>query len=249
MTLQLSLRTGIRDLLRKLGWRLSRLDVSRDYELKRLKFISDLDISVLIDVGANTGQYARHIRKQGYRGSIHSFEPFADAFSALEQAAASDAMWNLHHYALGDYDGQASLHISSFSPTNSLLQPTPSLIQGFPKAATVASQSVQIRRLDTICDALFARGLDRLMLKIDTQGSELSVLKGAADLLPEIRLLELELSFAPVYVGQPLFDEVYAFLRSHGFRIIALEPGYSDPLTEHVLQVDAILLNCAVEKA
>jgi hypothetical protein len=54
-------------------------------------------------------------------------------------------------------------------------------------------------------------------LKVDTQGAELSILKGAGDLLDSARVLEVEVEFNPIYKGQPLFSDVDTFLRDKGF--------------------------------
>jgi hypothetical protein len=81
-------------------------------------------------------------------------------------------------------------------------------------------------------------------LKIDTQGFELAVLRGAERSLEHCPLVELELSWVELYSGQPLFDEVHAWMKDHGYRPVSFEtgPGQVEARTGQTLQNDVIVL-------
>ena len=64
------------------------------------------------------------------------------------------------------------------------------------------------------------------LLKLDVQGAELLVLRGAEKSLPRVRLVFVEVSFRPIYEGSAVFADVYAFLRGHGFRMLSMEEGF-----------------------
>jgi hypothetical protein len=78
------------------------------------------------------------------------------------------------------------------------------------------------------------------VLKVDTQGYELGVLRGAARALDDVVLVEAELSLLPTYEAGPMFEDVVAFLAEHRFSPIAFEGVLDDLATGEMLQVDAI---------
>ena len=89
----------------------------------RLRLLDRLDISLVVDVGANVGQYAQSLRDRGYHEQIVSFEANPDAAALLRQAAAGDATWRVEGYALGARPGSSELHVTVDSLSTSLLKP------------------------------------------------------------------------------------------------------------------------------
>jgi hypothetical protein len=81
---------------------------------------------------------------------------------------------------------------------------------------------------------------ERVFLKVDVQGYELFVLQGALQALRQVRVVELELSFAPLYQGAPVFDEMMKYMEEHGFALVSLNHVFSDPKSDRLLQVDGI---------
>jgi hypothetical protein len=75
---------------------------------------------------------------------------------------------------------------------------------------------------------------------MDTQGSELDVLRGTKRLLGAMSLVEVELSLLPVYDSAPVFGDVHALLARHGFAPIAFEGVLDDTETGEMLQADGI---------
>jgi hypothetical protein len=78
-----------------------------------------------------------------------------------------------------------------------------------------------------------------LFLKIDTQGYEDRVLRGAVELLPRAVGLQLEMSLVSLYEGQRRFDEMYVELVGKGFELWSMSPAFVDPRSGRLLQVDA----------
>jgi FkbM family methyltransferase len=122
--------------------------------------------------------------------------------------------------ALSDRDGEATLHIAEEPGSSSLLEPAANVLErriGMAGMREVGRQSIQTTTL-----AAWARGagLARVDgLKLDVQGAELQVLKGAGALLDGVLALDLEVEFNPLYKDQPLFAEVDSFLRGRGFAL------------------------------
>lgn len=206
---------------------------------RRARLMAAHDVDLVIDVGANRGQYAAALRAAGYRGRIASFEPLAEPFAALAAAAARDGRWDTWQLALGARRAVAGVHVAEDSRNSSLLAVGPRHLRAVPDSRAVARETVEMERLDDVWPRLVG-GARRPYLKIDTQGYELEVLRGATASLGAIALVEAELSLVSTYDGGPLFGEVVGFLAGHGFSPLAFEGVLDDPDTGEMLQADAI---------
>lgn len=208
---------------------------------RRTRILADNQINVVVDAGAHVGDYALALRNAGYAGRIVSFEPLTAAFAALARSASNDVDWDVLQLALGEQDGTADLNVSGNPQSSSLLPMGDAHVASLPTSVYVATEVVKVKRLDAIW-AGFARGDERVWLKLDVQGFERHVIEGAKAILPLIQVIEVELSLVPLYEGQPLFREMIDYLDSLAFDLISLERGYTDRLSGHVLQVDGIFL-------
>jgi FkbM family methyltransferase len=206
---------------------------------RRARLMAAHDVDLVIDVGANRGQYAAALRAAGYRGRIASFEPLAEPYGALATAAAGDARWDAWRLALGARRAVAGVHVAEDSRNSSLLAVGPRHLRAVPDSRTVARETTEMQRLDDVWPRVVG-GARRPYLKIDTQGYELEVLRGATATLAAIALVEAELSLISTYDGGPLFADVVGFLAGHGFSPIAFEGVLDDPDTGEMLQADAI---------
>ena len=196
-------------------------------------------IELVFDVGANVGQYARSLRRMGYRGKIISFEPVRSVFEKLERKSKNDPHWCVRNMALGDQDGYAEINISRHSESSSMLPMLSSHTDVAPESAYMGKERITIRRLDSVIDEL-NDNLDNSCLKVDTQGFEGQVLDGAKNALSKVRLVQLEMSLVPLYAGESLFLDLTDRLLREGYKLVALEPGLSSPATGKLLQVDGI---------
>lgn len=199
------------------------------------------EIDLVLDVGANKGQFASEVRDSGFAGEMVSFEPLADAYAALQQASRKDAKWTTHNCAIGDYEGQITINVAANSVSSSILPMLHAHEQAAPKSVYKSMQSVELRTLDALAPQYLAKGKN-IFLKIDTQGFEWAVLGGAGQLLPVVRVVLVELSLIPLYEGQHLWKEVMAFLEARGFTLWALQPGFTSPETGRMLQMDGIFV-------
>ena len=199
-------------------------------------------ITCVLDVGANTGQYATYLRRSGYLGRIISFEPQAAAHAALRKAADGDADWAVAPaMALGEADGQATLHVSAESDMSSFHEFDPDFLATSPTSRYVSREEVQVRRLDSVFDGIVAAE-DRPFLKIDTQGHEAGVLDGADGVLRRLAGIQLEMSLVPVYRGEAPFDALMARMQSAGFVPALFIPGYYSRHLGRMLQVDGVFV-------
>lgn len=216
-----------------------RFDLAGHYLVKRKTLLDLYRIDIVLDVGANTGQYAELLRAIGYAGRIASFEPLQAAFKTLSRNAKDDRGWSAFNYALGDYNGTAKINIAGNSYSSSLLEMLPAHLASAPESQYVGSEEVRIRTLDAVFEETCTEG-DNVYLKIDAQGFEKQVLDGAALSLPHIDTIQIEMSLVPLYRDQPLFGDIFGFLTDKGYRPVQFEPGFADANSQRLLQVDGI---------
>jgi FkbM family methyltransferase len=213
---------------------------------RRIALMRQRGISLVLDVGANTGQYGTWLRKSGFRGRIVSFEPLSDAFALLQRTASKDPLWECHNIGISDVEGTAIINISANSYSSSFLPIGTRSVQIEPGIAYVGRQEARLRRLDDMIEGI-ARSNEAIYLKIDTQGYELKVLKGALKTIKRVQLIQLETAFSEGYQGQPLIEDVIRFLRKLKYRIVSIEPGWEDFKTAEMLEADMILARAGVE--
>ena len=109
-------------------------------------------------------------------------------------------------------------------------------MEGAPRARYVSTETVPIVTLD---ETNYAPIGANALLKIDTQGFELEVLNGAAELLKKIQGVQLEMSLTPMYEGAPSFQALHDYMSERGFELWGLDSVFSDPKTRRLYQVDA----------
>jgi FkbM family methyltransferase len=197
------------------------------------------NITVVLDVGANTGQYSHELRKAGYKGLIISFEPLSEAFQKLSLKASHDKNWQVFNYALGEVNGKATIHVSKHSPSSSLLPMTKLHNDAAPGSEYIKEELIEIRTLDSVFPILDITD-ERIFLKVDTQGYEKNVLDGATVSLASIKGIQLELSATRLYQGEELYYSICRFVEERSFHLIRIIPGFSHSETRDMLQFDAL---------
>jgi FkbM family methyltransferase len=234
-----SLKDKLRSLFETAGFQANRTSVYTSQKLRHRLLFSQLHIDLIVDVGANTGQFAHHCRAAGYRGKIISFEPTAAAHAALLHSAASDPLWTVaDRMALGATGGETEIHIARNSYSSSILPMLDAHLSAAPNSAYLQTEKVPLRRLD---DVLAANAFDRtIFLKLDVQGYESHVLAGAPRLLAHTAAVQLEMSLLPLYEGETLMPQMHAKLAAQGFDLWDIEPSFRDQDTGRLLQIDGI---------
>lgn len=199
-------------------------------------------IELLLDVGANVGQYVKLARAEGYKGRIVSFEPLPDAHQMLLQNAKGDPLWTIHERcALGAVSGETEINISQNSVSSSLLPMLQAHASAAPASVYIGKAKTEVITLDAALNA-YRRKDERIFLKIDTQGFEREVLKGLCGNLRSVFAVQLELSVVPLYDGQDLYEHFFTYFESNGFVLWSLVPGFSDPQSGRLLQFDAVFV-------
>jgi FkbM family methyltransferase len=211
-------------------------------ERRPIDFIRSRNIDLVVDIGANLGQYGENLRKEGYAGWIASFEPTTAAFKALASRASSDRRWRALNMALGENEGTAEINVSESSVFSSILPQRSAATTFSSQAAVISVEAVRVARLDDIFAELPQS--KAAFLKIDTQGYERQVLLGASERLSHFAGVQMELPIIHLYEGTWRFHEAVAFMSERGFEISNMLPVNYDPGdTASLVEVDCIFRN------
>jgi FkbM family methyltransferase len=174
----------------------------------------------VVDVGASGGIDPRwRAFTPHFKGIL--FEPDPREYSRLRQA--SDANLIVLSAALSDTPGETEFHLCRKQQVSSVYRPNFSFITRFPDASRFDVVD-RIRVVtNTLDNELRSAGIGEVdFIKVDVQGFELAVLRGGREILNRVIGLEIEVEFAPMYEGQPLFADVDVFLRERGFELFDL---------------------------
>lgn len=218
---------------------------------KRLKTIlDDYQINIVLDVGANKGQFAEEIRQIGYGGRIISFEPISSAFDILKKLALNDPDWDVQKLALGKENGEQNIYVSDYSVFTSFLKSRSWSEEQFGQVSLGKKEETVVRRLDEVLSEM-VDNLDqaRIYLKMDTQGYDLEVFTGLGNSYESIFALQSEMSVIPIYDDMPHLTESIKFYEKAGFEIAGTYPVCLEKSTLRIIEFDCFMVNSRINKA
>ncbi len=236
----MNIKHAIRKLLWKIGYDIYKFAPNSHPIAQKRRMLREFKVNVVLDIGANTGQFAHQLIDDiGYKNRIISFEPLTSAFETLKKRARNIPNWEVFNLALGETDETKEINIASNSYSSSLLNMLPSHLQSAPESKYIGKETITVKRLDSIFNDLCS-DRDNIYMKIDTQGYEMKVLKGANKSLKSIDTVQIEMSLVPLYEGEILFNELYSYMIGMGYTLVAIDPVFYDKKTGQLLQVDGI---------
>jgi FkbM family methyltransferase len=215
------LRKAVKQLLRRAG-----IDIRFIPELgfdayADMRKLAATERPLVFDIGANRGQTIGHFRDAFAQPVIHAFEPDRDTFSALQRRCAGIPDLHLNNTALGARAESRTFLENTRDDMSSFLEPS---VDAW--GETAGRYPVDVSTVDDYCAA---HGIERIdILKSDTQGFDLDVLRGAQRMIDNgaIRLIFMEITFSDMYKGSPRFDEIYAFLADRRFKLVSFYDFY-----------------------
>jgi FkbM family methyltransferase len=179
------------------------------WDIERLATSRNLAIETFFDIGANTGQTSKRALSEFPAAKVIAFEPHPNAFAELSRLSTC-RRFSAHNIALSDRNGTASLFCND-NTRDSLVIAEPA----------VQSIEVNCLTLDSFCRREAIRRID--VLKTDTEGADLAVLRGAENMLASGSVRFVYTEFFHFYGGKPgtSLQQVADFLRPFGFHFIA----------------------------
>jgi FkbM family methyltransferase len=203
--------------------------------------LKKLEIDCVIDAGAHWGGFGTLLRDGGYAGQIVSFEPVTATFERLRERAAEDDSWAVHRLALGATSGTVTINVTGSTDFSSILEAGDLGARLWPERTVVADEEeVEVRRLDDVLGEVVPGNPTRLFLKMDTQGYDLEVFRGAAGCIESIRGLMSELSLQPIYRGMPHYLEALENYEQAGFAVTGMYPVSRDD-DWRVIEYDCVM--------
>lgn len=194
------------------------------------------EFMTVFDVGANTGQFGVQAREWWPEATIISFEPLGDVALQLTATAASDPRWQTYPMGLTDQAGVRQMHRNDTTVCSSLKEMADLHKKTYPFSANSQTEDCVFDVLDGYGELINSPAL----LKIDTQGSELDVLKGGENVLERFSTVMLEVSWMELYVGTPSFEAINTYLESFGFLHSYRADSMKHPKTGALLQSDEV---------
>ncbi|MCK9230066.1 MAG: FkbM family methyltransferase [Syntrophales bacterium] len=208
-----------------------------------IQLISLCRVDLVLDVGANTGAFAKKLRQEGYRSEIHSFEPVHQTFEILRKESRNDDLWHVYKLALGNSPGRQSINITASSDFASFLDPGSLGKELYKEVDLSGKETVDVSTVDDFLAAHIGDvSKKRIFLKMDTQGYDLKVFDGARRSVPHIVCMMSELSMIPIYAGMPHYHQALRHYEDHGFAITGLFP-VSRKEDMSLIEVDCTLIN------
>ncbi len=183
--------------------------------IEHREMLATLHCDLVLDVGANRGQFTLMARLIQPDVPVRAYEPMPDEATVFRAVHRSDGGISLHELALGDQPGSAELHVSRRADSSSLLPIGELQTRYFPSTKEVGTRRVTVAALDSLPSHWSTASC--ALLKLDVQGFELNVLRGATEALRHCSFVYVECSEVPLYLGQALRAEVEALLRDRGF--------------------------------
>lgn len=172
------------------------------------------DFRTVIDIGASRGQFALFSASRFPNARIISFEPLPEPRAKLIETLGDRV--EVRSVALGSEPGTVTMNVSRQDDSSSVLGIGQAQQENFPGTEAIGTADVAMETLDAALNGVPERPC---LLKIDVQGLELEVLRGAVETLAQVDEALIECSFVSLYEGQALADEVVAFALEHGLRL------------------------------
>ncbi len=226
MSLREVLFDKLKSVAQNFGVYVSRFPPPQSKERLLKDFLARSRINCVLDVGAFVGNYVLELRQIGYEGRIISFEPVPDAFAKMSMKLKLDAFWSGQPYGLSDVSRDAIINTYAAGNFNSLLILKEDAETAYAlDHAKRGKTQIKLRRLDEVLPALL-QGIDspRVFLKIDTQGHDVNVLRGAAGVQKWIVGMQSEIPVVPLYEGTFSMSQMLDYYRSRGFVPLGLYP-------------------------
>lgn len=199
-------------------------------------------IKAILDIGANNGEFAEFLSTYFDARRTIAIEPLPGCAAQIRKRENAIKNLTVFECAVSDHEGRAVLFENGYAPASSLLPVSKISTDSFPQTADHQKEvGVSVRRLDDLID--FDVLEKEILIKIDVQGLEDKVIRGGEKTFRSAKFVLIEMSFVPMYDGQPLFEEAHELLVNMGFRFAGIKNQVDSPTTGQPLFVHCLYVN------
>ena len=211
-----------------------------DYLKLAQPWLRTLGVRTILDIGANTGQFASVAQAAFPEAQIYSFEPLPECFQRLQANLAKAGRFRAFNVGLGREAGTLTFERNVFTASSSFRRMTDLHRKEFPLTEQTTRVRVRVERLDDLAAQLTLH--DPLLVKIDVQGYEDEVLAGGEQTIRKAAVVLTETSFETLYEGQSLFPDIYRTLLGWGFAYAGSLDQLCSPHDGRPLQADSLFV-------
>jgi FkbM family methyltransferase len=219
-------------------WKRSPCFSVSSYELVKGLALCGVRPTLVIDVGANVGQFGVAAADRFKPAHVICFEPNPEAARILRRNVQSIRAISVREMGIGGTPGSLMLRVNAHSHSSSFRPLTGKHLSAFPFATELNSIEVPVSTLDDEFPSIV--DISQGLLKLDVQGFEREVLMGAENVLLEIKWVVMEVSFEPLYEGEWIFEEARQFMQSRGFRFERPVGFLTEKAHGQIVQMDAL---------
>lgn len=209
------IKSGIAKLIKLAGYEVHSIARARAHNERKWSWLRTVDVGTVLDIGANTGQFASKVHKLLPDALLYSFEPLPECFAELLRTMQSISGFNAFNLGLSDINGEVEFYKNESSPSSSLLPLGNLHRELYPFATNSIKQRIKVARLDDLAGQIEIKG--NLLIKMDVQGAEDRVVRGGVGFFKKAVSVITEVSYFELYKGQPLFHEIFELLTDLGF--------------------------------
>lgn len=186
-----------------------------------------MNVKVIYDIGAHMGGWAREIMKVFPDAQLQAFEATTEFAEKMTDLSANMVLLGDENKEVGFYKNMIGIHTGNSIYLEKTIYFTPQ---------TAVIQPMNMVRLEDFMNAKNLPIPD--LIKLDTQGSEIDILKGAPNLLGITKYIVIESSLHVYNHGSPMIEEVIIFMRGHGYDLIDMVEFHR--INGYLAQVDLL---------
>ncbi len=198
---------------------------------------------IIFDVGAHEGESIDRFKNLFQNPIIHSFEPQSKIFEKLMNKKKNDKDLVLNNFALGSKEGNQEIFVNSNTAASSYLN-IDNKDKFFKSLKTIQKEQTRIDTFDNYFNKIKVNYID--LVKIDVQGLEEEVLKGAHKSLNKVLLIEIEIVFVNLYEKHSSFYQIENILKNYDFELYSLSSISLNKQNDRIRNLDALYYNTKI---
>jgi len=229
----------------RLGFKIISSDV-KDFAFTLSKILKIYNINLILDVGANVGQFCQKIIELNYKNKIILVEPVKETFLKLKEDFKGKTNLEFLNVGIGTQTSQQkiykSLRNNNKADMNSLLKIN-NTGEKLVKNANITSE--EIVEIVHVNEFLKNYNLNNSMLKIDTEGFDFQILKNIKiEYLKKINIIMIEVGAFKIFDSQEGdLNEITEFCKKNNFQLYNIDPFFINPATGQLCIMDILFVN------
>lgn len=220
----MSLKKRMKNLIRGFGIDIIRFPQKNSFTERFGTILNESEVDLILDIGANKGQFGKSLGPIGYKGKILSFEPVSTVYEKLNEAAKTNPNWRIYEQCcIGNREGETVINISNLVGNSSILD-IKSTNFNVKNSHYIAKESVKQITLATLNSDPDLQNAKNVFVKMDIQGFEHFVLSKLDEVNYNIVGFYIELSLVKLYDKQEDYLFICNLLRKYDFDLVYVEP-------------------------